>query len=152
MPLIRPGSGSFHRRSLHERLLRMTLTPLAGRRVTVASGTIVASAASSSRYWRAIVARIRRRLHQGEIVADADPRTAAEGEIGVAVNPLKRAVSPALGTKRLGIVEPAAIAMDHPLGHEYRRPSGDRYPPSSTGSIASRPIIQTGRINPQASR
>ena len=49
MPPIRPGSGSLHCRAHHERFLRMTLTPVAGRRVIVASGTTVASGASSSR-------------------------------------------------------------------------------------------------------
>jgi hypothetical protein len=33
------------------------------------------------------------RLHQGEVFADADPRAAAKGEVGVAVNLLLKAIS-----------------------------------------------------------
>ena len=75
-----------------------------------------ASGASLSRYSLGDRRQDQRGLHQGEVVADADPRAAAEGEVGVAVNPLHQAVLPPLGTKRLGIVEPAAVAVDRPTG------------------------------------
>src|SRR5271157_6108433 len=58
------------------------------------------------------------RLQQSEVVANANPRTAAEGEVGVAVNLLLEAKSPALGAERFRLVEPAWVAVDRPLGHE----------------------------------
>ena len=48
----------------------------------------------------------------GEVVADADPRAAAEREIGVSRNPLDQSVGPALGAERFGVVEPSGIAVD----------------------------------------
>jgi|GEM_PF-4408118 len=51
------------------------------------------------------------RLQQGEVVANANSRTTAEGEVGVAVNLLLEAKSPALGAERFRLVEPAWVAV-----------------------------------------
>ena len=79
------------------------------------SGSTTASGASASRYLPGDRRQQQGGLHQGEVVADADPRAAAEGEIGVAGDPLQQAVGPALGAEGLGIVEPARVAVDDPL-------------------------------------
>src|SRR5262249_50848381 len=62
------------------------------------------------------------RFHQGEIVAYAHPRAAAEGEIGVARKLVEHTVGPALWTEKLGSLEPAGVTVDRPLGHENRGP------------------------------
>ena len=54
-------------------------------------------------------------LHHGEVVADADARPVAEREIGATRQPLDQVVVPALGPEGLGVVEPAAVAVDQPL-------------------------------------
>ena len=68
---------------------RTTLTPCAGRRVIVGSGATTASGASAQPELLSDRRQDQRGLHQGEVVADADPRPAAEGEIGIAVDPLQ---------------------------------------------------------------
>src|SRR5262249_32626807 len=65
------------------------------------------------------------RFHHGEVVADADPRPVVEREIRAAREPSGEVAIPALGAERLGIVEPAWVAVQDPLGDQELRPLRD---------------------------
>src|SRR5207237_7743921 len=57
-------------------------------------------------------------LHERKAVADALARPATEREIREAWQRLREPLGPPLGTKALGLLERAAITMDHPRRHD----------------------------------
>ena len=66
-----------------------------------------------------------RRLHHGEVIADADPRAAAEREIGEA-RELLRALGPeAFRVEALWVGKPARISVNDPLRREDLRALGN---------------------------
>src|SRR5439155_18243595 len=60
-------------------------------------------------------------LHHGKRIADAEPRAAAEREVGEPWQRLDRLLAPALRSETLGLGEEAWIALNDPLAHEHRR-------------------------------
>ncbi len=58
-------------------------------------------------------------FHRGERVADALARPTAEGEVGKARQAAGEVAGPSLGAERLGVLEPAAVAMHHPRRHDH---------------------------------